>query len=342
MFFTPSPAIMDIMDMEREEEDDGIKTICIFGISSMVGSNLAEFFKKNFRVVGTFYRHRVVIPGVLCVPCDILVKGEVQTILHTFRPDYTIYAIGVPTVMECSSSEKLADILNTTGLFHVAEYCQRYKSQVCYMSSHYVFQGADKDYLEIDMPDGTTVLGKTQAAAEFYIQKNSLNCLVFRCCQLYGRSINPSTRASFFERLQWEADRGEQMSYDTRLKSGFLDVYYLGMAMEICFERKVMNRLLHISSTDCITHYDFVMEYCRIFGYSTSNVVKAKWPFPVAPNESSPKHLAFKLDVANVERFLNIELPSTRESLELTRRRFKGKAASRSVSSTKGGGITYI
>ena len=330
----------------KKRQGDGAKdleTICIFGISSMVGSNLAEFLKKDFKIVGTYYRHKVSIPGILCIPCDILVKGEVQMILHTFRPDYTIYAVGIPSVMECSTNEKLADILNTTGLFHVAEYCQRYKSQVCYMSSHFVFEGAKRDYLEIDTPDGTTVLGKTQAAAEFYIQKNSLNCLVFRCCQLYGRSINPSKGASILDNIQAGADGGEQMAYDTRLEAGFLDVYYLGMIMKICFEKKITNRLLHISSTDYRTYYDFALEYCRIFGHSENAIVKAKWPFPVVSNEQTPEVLSFKLDVANVERFLDIELPTVRESLILTRSRFKGSGPSKEVGKGKGGrGITYI
>lgn len=163
----------------------------MFGASSFVGSNLIEFFKKDFKVIGTYHKTYVSIPEVLTVPCDVLNKDEVQLILFAFKPDITIYCVGVSSIVECAKSSDLADALNTSGLFNVAEYCQRYKSQICYISSGYVFGGERKNYIEMDIPDATTVYGKTQAAAEFYIQKTSLNYVIFRACNLYGRGINP-------------------------------------------------------------------------------------------------------------------------------------------------------
>ena len=305
-----------------------LRTVCIFGISSMVGSNLAEFFRRDFRVVGTYYKTRVRVPGVLALPCNILAKGEVQRILHTFKPDYTIYTVGVSSLGACHENEQLADVLNTTGLFHVTEYCQRYKSQLCYVSSAYVFQGGPRSYLEIDMPDATTVLGKTQAASEFYIQKTSLNCLVFRCCRLYGKSLSPSTPSGLLEAVQRVADLGGRAGYDNDLLTGFLDAHYLGMVMKLCFERGIMNRLLHVSSSDTETHLGFARAYCDVFGRPADGAVGTKWPFPVAKNKEPPGTLAFRLSVTNVEGFFNIGLPSVRESLEFTRKRLRAPAPS--------------
>ena len=309
----------------------------------MVGSNLAEFFKKDFKVVGTYYKNRVTIPEVLTIPCDILVKTEIKTVLHTFRPDYTIYAIGTSSINEAHAHENVTKAINNTGLFHVTDFCQRYKSQICYISSCYVFEGDNKNYVEIDIPDATTILGKAQATSEFYVQQNSLNYLVFRCSKLYGRSISPAVSSRLFESLQNKINRGKQVNYDDHLKIGFLDVYYLGMIMKMCFEKGTMNRLLQVSSKDSLTHYNFAQEYCKTFGHSPEKVLKVKWPFPIAKNQSFPNSLFFGLDITNVESFLNIVVPSVRESLEFTYRRFHGTLLDSKQNMDKNGGeLTYI
>ena len=334
---------MDKEESRVTDEERGAKTICIFGISSFVGSNLAEFFKRDFKVVGTFYRNRVKIPGVLTLPCDILAKGEVQMILHTFKPDYTIYCVGVSSLMKCHQNEEVADALNTTGIFHITEYCQRYKSKLCYISSSYVFEGGEKRYLEIDMPDATTVLGKTQATAEFYIQKTSLNYIVFRCCNFYGRTINPLMPSNFFEFMQEKVDLGDSVYCDDTLRVGFLDVYYLGMIMKICFKKEVINRLFHISSKDITTYYGFSMEYCNTFNHSSRSIAKKQWTFPVEKGKAMAEKLSFGLDTTNVESFCNVQFPTIRESLEFTYKKFNGSKVLRKVSGVgKGETVTYI
>ena len=155
--------------------DNKFKTIMIFGVSSMVGSALAEFFSNYYRVIGTYHQHRTYVKGVRTIKCDVMVKEQVQLAIFTFKPDYVIYAIGLSSVYECSKAPDYAETLNALGLFNVAEHCQRYKAQVIYISSSYVFGGVDKEYIESDIPDSLTVLGKTKASAEFFIQRTSLN-----------------------------------------------------------------------------------------------------------------------------------------------------------------------
>ena|SRR5690606_16033756 len=214
LFFVYHKDVNNVVNLKPKTKKG---TILIFGISSFIGSNLAEHFKHDYKVIGTYHDHRVDIPGVLTVPCDVLVKEEVQSVLYAFRPDITVYCVGISSVLQCAKREDFADALNTSGLFNVAEYCQRYKSQICYISSGFVFGGESKNYLEMDIPDALTVYGRTQAAAEFYIQKTSLNYLIFRCCRLYGRGINPN-QSTWFEHLQNKLTMGQVAVLDDLVK----------------------------------------------------------------------------------------------------------------------------
>ena len=332
----------DIEDKKEEKEKQ--KTIVIFGVSSFIGSNLAEFFKKDFKVIGTYKDTPVSIPGVLCLPCDVLVKEEVQLVLFAFKPDFTIYSVGVSSIYECAKNDELADALNTSGLFNVAEYCQRYKSQICYISSSFVFGGENRDYMEMDIPDANTVYGKTQAAAEFYIQKTSLNYVIFRTCRLYGRGLSYK-RPTWFENIQRKLKHNEGGQYDDFIKNGFLDVYYLATIMKLCFEKEVQNRLFQISSSDMCSMYDFTKNYCKSFDDNESLINKGRWSFPIMASATTTGNISeglfFKLDISNIENFLNIKLPSIAESLEFSFKRFKGNKNKRKGGQS-GEGVSFI
>ncbi|MEC7274974.1 MAG: sugar nucleotide-binding protein [Bdellovibrionota bacterium] len=327
----------------EELEANTKKTVLIFGVSSFIGSNLAEFLKKDYRVIGTYHKNSVRINGVLTIPCDVLAKEEVQLMFFAFKPDYVIYCAGISSIEECHLKEEKADALNTSGLFNVAEYCQRYKAQVCYLSSGFIFSGEKKNYFEMDIPDGFTTYGKTQAAAEFYIQKTSLNYLIFRCCRLYGRSIIP-TRPTWFENLQRLLAKNKGAQMDDYIHTGFLDVYYLGMLIRMSFESGVSNRLFQVSSEDIGSLYQFAQNYGEVFNIAKDRFSKGRWPFPYhqsATTTSVEEQLYFKLDTANIEGFLNVNLPSIRESIEFTYQRFGGTPGHKKVGGG-GDGVKFI
>jgi len=327
---------------ENQPEETKRKTVVIFGVSSFIGSNLAEFFKKDYKVIGTFRKNPITIPGVLTIPCDVLAKEEVQLILFAFKPDIAIYCAGISSIYDCHKNEARADALNTSGLFNVAEYCQRYKAQICYVSSGFIFAGEKKNYFEMDIPDAVTTYGKTQAAAEFYIQKTSLNYVIFRCSRLYGRSI-VANRPTWFENFQRKAYANEALAMDSFIHTGYLDVYYLGMLMRMCFDKDVKNRLFQVSSSDLSNVYEFAKTYGEIFGLAKDRISKTRWPFPYnasATNTQVGDQLYFKMDTANIEGFLNIELPSIKDSLDFTFNRLNGQTSKKSKGA--GDGVKFI
>ncbi|MCO4794964.1 MAG: sugar nucleotide-binding protein [Bacteriovoracaceae bacterium] len=327
--------------MSNEKKEDEKKTILIFGVSSFLGSNLAQILRKDFKVIGTYHKDPVSLPGILTIPCDVLAKDEVQLIIYAFKPDITVYAEGVSSVYEAHKKPEIAEAYNTSGLFNVAEYCHRYRSQVCYVSSSYVFGGEDKQYIEMDIPDSNTVIGKTQSQAEFYIQKTSLNYIIFRACNLYGRSILPNMDP-WFEKIQRNILTGERINADNYVKVGFLDVFYLGTLMKICFEKKVANRLFQVCSKDTLTHYEFAEAYTKVFNENSKLIEKGKWTFPVEENRRGDSNkYNFHLDVSNIESFLNVNMPTVEESLEFTFRRMHGKQSNKRKTK-KGAGISFI
>jgi dTDP-4-dehydrorhamnose reductase len=328
------------MDAENIVNDHR-KTILILGINSFVGSNLAEFLKKDFHVVGTYFRRHLPIPGILMLPCNVLSKEELQLVMYTFRPDFVVYCVGLTSLKMCSEMPNVCDALNSAGLYNVAEMAPRYGARVLFFSSQFVFAGENRNYNEMDNPDVTTQYGKAMASSEFYLQKSSLNYLIIRCCKLYGRGLNP-LRSSFFELMQRNFKENISFAYDDFLTQGYLDIYYLCMVVKICIDKNISNRVIHFSSQDSLTTYEFAKLYCETFGDSESLINKGKWHLPALKGTAHGERTYFKLDVLNIEGVLKIKMPSILESLQFTYSRFHGEKMNAKKTKSKGEGISFI
>jgi dTDP-4-dehydrorhamnose reductase len=298
------------------------KTVLIIGISSFVGSNLAQLLKDDYRVIGSYYKTAVTIAGITCVACDVLKKEYVMNLVGLFKPDVTIYAVGLSSLTECQLKPKQADALNSVGAINACVAAERYGSKFILLSSAFVLGGDDLLYREGDMPMPVTAYGSSLSASEFYVQRSCLNYLIFRSSVLYGRSHN-ALHENWFEILQRNFFQNIPISADDSVKTGFLDIMILGKILIAALEANVSNRLFHISSSDWMTRYEFASLYAKIFKKDANLVQRVNIPFPAEQthNKKDGHNYSFKLDTSNIAEFLGAKLPSVEESLQITYKR---------------------
>lgn len=300
------------------------KTVLIFGISSFVGSNLAMVLKDEYRVIGTYHKTPVDIPGVTCYPCDVLKKDYVSNLIGLIKPDFTIYTIGISSLTECKLFPKQADALNSAGAVNVCSSSERHGSKFIFISSTYVMGGEDQLYKEGETPFPNTVYGTTLSSTEFYIQRSCLNYLILRCSPLYGRSYGPK-HPNWFEAIQSSLAHNKVLSADDSVVTGFLDVVIMGRVLKAFLSSHVTNRLFHVSSNNFITRYEFARMVAKVFKKDENLIQRANIPFPVNNSKVTTKTntgiLYFKSDTFNVEDFLGMSMPAVEESLKLTYKR---------------------
>ena len=305
------------------------KTIMIFGVSSFVGSNLLEMLKDEYRIIGTYHKTPVFIPGVTCIPCDVLKKDYVSSIVARFRPDITIYAVGLSSIKGCKLSPKQADALNSSGAVNCCMASDRFGSKFVFFSSAYVMGGENTIYREGETPFPNTVYGSTLSSSEFYIQRSCLNYLILRCPVLYGRGYHP-THANWFENLQLAFAKGEPVLVDDSVHAGFMDIHVMIKILKATLENEVTNRLLHVSSRNFMTRYEFAKLYARIFRKDESLIQKTAGRLPVekTKNQDENTSLYYRLDTTNIESLLNTVMPSVEESLMVTYKRLSSTGLS--------------
>ena len=294
------------------------KTILIFGISSFVGSALAEVFRDKYKVVGTYHKTKVEIPGITIVNCDVLQKDLVQRLVRTYRPDITLYAVGITDLMVCQEFPKLADAVNTAGVFNVSAASERYQSKFIYLSSSFVFSGEDVEFKESDNPTPLNVYGNTKASAEFFIQKSCLNYLIFRCAPIFGHGINKND-PKFIEILEREEFHGRKIPCDNVIETGFLDIFSLASVIDKAIDQKITNKLLQVSSTEIMTHFEFAKLYFSKSRRDESLISQGDWDFPLsrASSNGGDGSLKFRLNTTNLYTELGIKLPNIEGMIEV-------------------------
>ncbi len=300
------------------------KTVLIVGINSFVGSNIAEMLKDEFRIVGTYNKNFVNIPGITCYPMDVMKKEFVMNLMSRIRPDFTIYAAGMSSLMECKLRPKYAEALNANGAINACTASERYGSRFVLISSAFVMGGSDTLYKEGDTPFPNSAYGTSLSSAEFYVQRSCLNYLILRCSVLYGRSHNP-LHPNWFEVVQASLAKNVPLIADTSVTTGFLDITILAKILKATFQGNVSNRLIHISSRDFMNRNEFALAYAKIFHKDTNMIQKTSGKFPLdtenkAGNVASQNY-CFKLDTSNAEEFLGTKMPSIEESLQYTHKR---------------------
>jgi len=308
------------------------KTILIFGISSFLGSSLAELLSDEYRIVGTYFSTPVDIHGVLTIKCDVHNKDMVQKVVYLFQPDITIYSIGLTDMNACQDFPKVADALNTAGVFNVSAASERYNSKFVYFSSCYLFSGEDTLFIESDTPMPSSIYGNTIASAEFYIQKSCLNYVIFRCCPIYGRSYNAND-LNWIEVLEKNSFQNTKIVCDTKISTGFLDIWTIADVLKQAIATNVTNRLFQLSTKDMMNRYDFANKYMEIFGGNTSLLAKGDWKFPRTENQIAlqgiGENLTFNMDTSNIESTFNIEMPTIEESLKRAQSKLSGSFSSK-------------
>lgn len=299
------------------------KTVLIFGISSFVGSNLALLLKDEFRVVGTYFKSPVEIPGITSFPCDVLKKEYVASLIGLIKPDFTIYAIGLSSLTECKLNPQLSDALNSAGAVNVCTASERNNSRFIYFSSAYVLGGEDQFYKEGDIPFPNNVYGNSLSTTEFFIQRSCLNYLILRCSPLYGRGYSPK-HPNWFEVVQNSLAKGQPLMADDNVVTGFLDIAILGQILKSLLHANASNRLFQVSSKDYLTRYEFARLLARTFKKDENLIQRITSAFPADANKALPGPYFYRMDTFNIEDFSQLSMPTIEESMRGTLKRLSG------------------
>lgn len=157
-----------------------MKRILVTGSKGMLGSELVEYLAVQHYVSG------IDIDDV-----DITQREPTISKIVRFKPDLVIHTAAYTNVDGAESEVDIAYKVNAIGTQNVALGCQRIGAAMLYISTDYVFDGKKgSPYIEFDVPNPTSVYGKSKLAGEFYVKSLIDKFYIVRTAWLCGKRGN--------------------------------------------------------------------------------------------------------------------------------------------------------
>lgn len=156
--------------------------VYVTGADGMLGTALTKAFRDDPTA------RDWPILGVSLSDFDIADAGAVRDSITGFAPDVVVHCAAHAIVDDCEADPRAALRVNVAGACNVAQACRLAGSRLVYISSDYVFDGADTPvdgYRETDVPNPVSVYGLTKLAGE-RIAEVVADHLIVRTSWLFG------------------------------------------------------------------------------------------------------------------------------------------------------------
>jgi dTDP-4-dehydrorhamnose reductase len=280
----------------------------ITGVSGMLGSNLAYYFRDTYEVLGLYRTHAVVIDGVRTQEADILSGGPFKKTVEDFSPDVVIHCASVTDVDFCETHKELTRKVNVLGTRMVVDSISGANANLIYISSDSVYDGDKGNFLETDPIRPMNYYGLSKYEGELETLKHG-NSLVLRT-NIFG--WNTQDKFSIAEWIVHDLSAGTQVN-------GFRDAYsssiYTLELAEIMAQAMArgLTGVYNCGSSTSMSKYSFAVCLAERMALDTSLIR------PISIDDYgfvAKRGKDLSLDVGGISAALERDLPTIEESID--------------------------
>ena len=252
-----------------------------------------------------------------CVPleCDVTDLDKVKRAIDEVKPESIIHCAAVTDVDGCEGDLYSRAIeVNIKGTRNVRS---AFEGQVIYMSTDYVFDGADGPYNEEAKPNPLCHYGETKFFGEEEIlMADYPTDVIVRTTILYG-NYKPDFVTSILEKLK----TGDMFKVTGALLGSPTYVPHLAEGIAKLLKLKRPPKFLNIAGKDIISRWVFACKIAKAFNYPVYNVLLTMIGQTGVANR--PRIAGLKTTLAHT---LNIPVFSVDEGLSMLERELSDEA----------------
>jgi UDP-4-amino-4,6-dideoxy-N-acetyl-beta-L-altrosamine transaminase/dTDP-4-dehydrorhamnose reductase len=274
----------------------------ITGVSGLLGSNLAYYFKDRYDILGTYLRNSVLISGISCAKCDVTVSSDVNYIVSEFDPEIIIHCASLTDIDSCEKNKTATENVNIFGTKNIVSSILKDECKIIYISTDAVYDGLKGDFSESDKVRPQNYYGMSKYEGEKEVLRKQ-DSLVVRT-NIFGWNIQSKKSLG-----EWFLD--ELISNNAI--DGFSDAYFSTIyTMELA---KVLDLAISIDlkglyncgSEDSCSKYDFGLKIAELFGLD-KGLIRSIFINDSEFKASRGKDLS--LNVSKIQKHLGYRLPS--------------------------------
>lgn len=240
-----------------------MKKVFIVGMSSFIGSSLAVYLRKHYRVYGTYSTYKPQIDNVISFKLTLKPTDHIDELIRFISPDVVIYCAAMNNENECINQPALALYVNGEAPQLFARAIENIGGRFIFLSTSKVFSGEKGSYTESDPPRPQSTYGRTKYRAEESI-KGRDNTFILRLGTAFG--LASYGQRSFLNRMLYALWRKEELNLISNEHRSFFSVEELAKAVGVIIDVDIgYSGIYHIGGDTKDTYYSFMSKVASIF-----------------------------------------------------------------------------
>ena len=234
--------LWDLFNLMKEK-------ILIIGSKGAVGLQLIQTLKK-------FKNNKY--KGISRKNFDFKNFDKIKKIINNYKPSHIINCAAITGLIQCEENFDEALEINTYLPLKLSKFVEGKKIKLIHFSTDAVFSGSIKKkiYNESDLPNPTSIYGKTKFLAEELIKFNK-NVLIIRLPILFG----PSNKNQIIDKLTTNLLNNKEVFASTDIFSTPVFTPYLCSFLynDVILKKNFLNkRIIHFTSNQYMSIYDLI------------------------------------------------------------------------------------
>ena len=250
------------------------RKILITGGSGLLGQYLNIECSGNNTILTCYNDHIGNCNMFESVKIDINNFDSVKKVFHSFQPEIVIHAAAITnTIPLPNQNSKDLYKTNVRATKNIAEFCEKMKSKLIYISTDLVYAGYRGSMLKEDaklIP--ASLYAETKLMSEQKIKGTFENYLILRTSLLYGLGIIHST--CHFDKMNNELRNGKEV---TLFSDQFRTPISLKEAARIILKLAkldINNKTINVGGIERVSRYELGEILCLVAGYDKSLLKK--------------------------------------------------------------------
>lgn len=282
--------------------------LLITGVSGLLGSNLAYYFKDKYEVLGLYSSHPVTIKGIATEKCDLSLCNSISTIIHDFNPSVVIHCASLTNIDQCENDRETTRKINVLATRDIGENIIGRNIKLIYISTDAVYDGIKGNFSEMDRVNPLNYYGLTKYEGELEVLRKE-HSLILRT-NIFGWNIQ--NKKSLGEWILEELKAGRKIHC---FKDAYFSTIYtleLARVIDIAIQNN-LSGIYNCGGTDSCSKYEFALKIADCFGFDKTLIT------PISIDDFGFKAKRGKkltLNVNKLQKELDYKLPTIDQSID--------------------------
>lgn len=285
------------------------KKLLITGVSGLLGSNLAYYFKDQYEVLGIFNQHPFHPSWCRTEQADLSRPEACQRLVCSFHPDLCIHCAALADIDRCENEKSLAYKANVEVTRLLTCALEGMPCKFVFISTDAVYGAGGGHAVEDDPVQPLNYYAETKLCAE-----RDVGCypdaLIART-SFFGWGFGDS-RLSIAEWALKELSAGRKVYGFTDVITSSIYIFALAELLEKAFARNLTG-IFNFASSDSVSKDSLIRTIARLFALDTALIDAVSIDqFPLRV----PRSKDLGLSVRKLSQALGVVLPTVEEGLE--------------------------